>query len=109
MLKLNYIAVFKQYKSFRREDGYLVRGELSGFPSGSWCKHFQILWSSIEELNKICPEPRLNQNEILIPILEGDLIPVAIDGLRRTVSRARNPYESSGDFSGTEQPNKAVV
>ena len=81
-MKLKYVSVLRRLGIHAREGGYIVRGELECQPTSLWFKHFQLFWVSTPAYRKLCTEPRLNRNEILIPISEWESISAAIEALK---------------------------
>lgn len=91
-MKLNYVSVLREYKTKNREEGYYVRGEFESPPSTHWFNQLLLIWTSTPAYRKLCPEPQLNRNEMIITLPDGDNIGAAVEAIRSVVSRVKDPY-----------------
>lgn len=94
-MKLNYVSVLKEYKTKNQEECYYVRGEFESPPSTSWINQLMLIWSSTPSYRKLCPEPQINRNEIIITLSSSDHIGAAIEAIRSIVFRVKDPYIAS--------------
>ncbi len=101
-MKLNYVSVLREYRSKNRDGGYYVRGELESQPSALWFRQFQLSWINTPAYRKLCPEPQLNRNDILIPLSGRENISAAIEALRKVVLLVNEPMTDQEDSSYTQ-------
>ena len=93
-MKLKYVSVLRKPGLKTGNNGYWVTGELESQPASLWFKYFQLIWVSTPQYRKICSEPKLSKNTIIIPIKNSDLIIPALDALRKIVARFSENYDS---------------
>ncbi|HHW21822.1 MAG TPA: hypothetical protein GXX26_02925 [Clostridiaceae bacterium] len=98
-MKINYVSVTKDYFSKTKEEKYIVRGELDCVPPLIWFRHLQLLWICSPKLFKLCPEPKLNKNEIIISIKNQEDILTTIDALKTLVNKIGYSYIIQSDQS----------
>jgi hypothetical protein len=98
-MKINYVSVTKEYFSKTQEEKYVIRGELDSVPPLIWFKHLQLLWICSPKLFRLCPEPILNKNVIVISIKDQEDILTTIDALKDLVSRIGYSYIIQSDQS----------
>ena len=67
-MKVNYVSVIKEYIRKSKEERFIIRASMDITPSPLWFKQLQLFWISSPGLFKLCPEPRLKQNEISVSI-----------------------------------------
>jgi len=91
-MKLNYVSVLKEYKTKNRDEGYYVRGEFESPPSASGINQLLLIWSSTPSYRRLCPEPEINRNEIIITLSSNENIGAAIEAIRSIVTRVKDPY-----------------
>ena len=51
-----------------------------------------LIWSSTPSYRKLCLEPQINRNEMIITLSDSDSIGAAIEAIRNIVSRVKDPY-----------------
>ena len=91
-MKLNYVSVSKGYDVKNKKDKYIIRGELDSVPSLLWFKQLQLLWICSPKLRKVCIEPQLNKNTIIISLLNQDNLLEVIDILKSLIDRVNSSY-----------------
>ena len=98
-MKINYVSVTKEYFSKTKEEKYIIRGALDCVPPLMWFRHLQLLWICSPKLFKLCPEPLLNKNVIIISIKNQEDILTTIDALKNLVDKVGYSYIIQSDQS----------
>lgn len=91
-MKINYVSVTKEYFLKTKEEKYIIRGALDSIPPLIWFRHLQLLWICSPKLFKLCPEPLLNKNVIIISIKDQEDILTTIDALKNLVNNIEYSY-----------------
>lgn len=108
-MKLNYVSVLKEYKTRSRNDGYYIRGEFQSPPSNHAINQFLLVWTSTPAYRKLCLQPQISNNEIIIPLPDEENIAAAIDAIRSLVSRIKEPNIGHEDPYFLVDINKAII
>lgn len=91
-MRLNYVSVVKKHK-YKKENEYcVIRARLDKTPPLLWFKQLQLLWFCSPRLRKLCIEPKINNNVILISLQEQSYIIEAIDVLKRLIDKVNASY-----------------
>ena len=91
-MRLNYVSVTKKRK-FKKKDEYcVIRAELDCIPPLLWFKQLQLLWICSPNLRKLCVEPKLHNNVIIISLRDQNFIIETIDVLKRLIERVNTSY-----------------
>lgn|GEM_PF-1090058 len=98
-MKINYVSVTNEYFAKTKEEKYVIRGVLDCVPPLIWFRHFQLLWICSPKLFRICPEPQLNKNVIIIPIKKQEDVISTIEALKNLVSKVGYSYIIQTDQS----------
>lgn len=91
-MKLNYVSVVKEHQIRMEDCGYIIRAELENKPTAVWFKNFKLIWNNIPEYQKICADPLLKNNEILITVPVGTDISYVIEALKSIIFHIDNSY-----------------
>lgn len=91
-MKVNYVSVIKEYVRKSKEERFIIRASMDITPSPLWFKQLQLFWISSPGLFKLCPEPRLKQNEISVSISNQEDIMDTINTLVGLINRTKASY-----------------
>lgn len=98
-MRLNYVSVTKDYIN-SKEKKYIIRGELDCVPPLLWFKQLQILWICSPDLRKLCVEPKLKNNVIVISLLLNQVdILGTINVLKQLIERVNSSYIMKGFYT----------
>lgn len=91
-MRLNYVSVTKECDFKIKEERYVIRGEMDCIPPILWFKQLQLLWICSPKLRKLCIEPQLNKNEIIISLHNQEDILETIDVLKKLIDKVNISY-----------------
>ncbi len=86
-MKVNYVSVIKEYVRKSKNERFVIKASMDAIPPLLWFKQLQLFWISSPRLVKLCPEPKLEQNEIFVSILNQEDILEAINSLIGLITR----------------------
>lgn len=91
-MRVNYVSVVKEYDRKAKKERYLIRASMDANPPLLWFKQLQLFWVSSPRLIKLCPEPQLKRNEIIVSLINQEHIIDAINYLVRLINRVKTSY-----------------
>jgi len=91
-MKVNYVSVVKEYVRKSKKDRFIIRASMDENPPLLWFKQLQLFWISSPRLIRLCPEPQLEQNEIIISIYNQEDIMDTINLLIRLIKKVKTSY-----------------
>lgn len=91
-MRLNYVSVTKRHKFKRSDERCVVRAELDCIPPILWFKQLQLFWICSPNLRKLCLEPKLHNNVIILYLRNQNYIIEAIEVLKRLIEKANTSY-----------------
>ncbi|MGI6086160.1 MAG: hypothetical protein ACOYIF_12135 [Acetivibrionales bacterium] len=91
-MRVKYVSVVKEYDRKVMKERYIIRASMDADPPLLWFKQLQLFWVSSPRLIKLCPEPQLKRNEIIVSIFNQESITDAINSLVRLINRMKTSY-----------------
>ncbi|MCX7771862.1 MAG: hypothetical protein N2376_01955 [Clostridia bacterium] len=108
-MRLSHVSVLREYGVNGRQGGYFVRAELQSQPSAAWSRAFLNLWLTTLSYRKLCAQPEVTRNEILIPLTDGENIAEVVDAVKNTIKNANMQVQHDQEPMTVPHFNEAII